>query len=107
MGNEADRIRMRDTPEFYADIMLQGIQLFLDGYDREDLDALTPVLHPVRYAGTEGVAARGSPSFGSAVLERYEAGRRLMPVDTAGDGWYEVFSRGLWRGVWIHESELE
>jgi N-acetylmuramoyl-L-alanine amidase len=107
MGNEADRLRMRDRPDFYADIMLEGIESFLEAYDREDLDALTPVLHPVRYAGAEGVAARGSPSFGSAVLERYEAGRRLMPVDTAGDGWYEVFSRGLWRGVWIHESELD
>jgi N-acetylmuramoyl-L-alanine amidase len=107
MGNEADRLRMRDQPDFYADILLKGIESFLEAYDREDLDALTPVLHPVRYAGAEGVAARGSPSFGSAVLERYEAGRRLMPVDTAGDGWYEVFSRGLWRGVWIHESELD
>ncbi|MFH2115405.1 MAG: hypothetical protein ABIJ86_12950 [Spirochaetota bacterium] len=53
MGNEADRVRMRDHPELY------------------------------------------------------EAGHRLMPVDTAGDGWYEVFSRGLWRGVWIHDSELD
>ena len=107
MGNAEDRARMRDRPEIYADIMLKGIQLFLAGYDRVDLDALTPILYPARYAGTEGVAARGAPSFGSAVLERYEVGRRLVLVDTAGDGWYEVFSRGLWRGVWIHESELD
>jgi N-acetylmuramoyl-L-alanine amidase len=107
MGNAEDRARMRDRPEFYADIMLRGIELYLADYDREDLDALTPVLHPVRSAGASGVAARGAPSFGSAILERYEAGRRLMPVDTAGDGWYEVFSRGLWQGVWIHESELD
>lgn len=107
MGNAADLARMRDQPEFYAEIMYRGIQLYLAKYDRTDLDSLTPVLHLPRYAGVDGVKARSMPSFGSAVVETYEAGRRLMPVDTAGEGWYEVFSRGLWRGVWIHESELE
>jgi N-acetylmuramoyl-L-alanine amidase len=107
MGNAEDRARMRDRPGFYADIMLRGIELYLEKYTRDDLDALTPVLHLPRYVAASGIAARALPSFGAAVLERYEAGRRLVPVDTAGDGWYEVFSRGLWRGVWIHESELE
>ena len=107
MGNEADRTRMRDQPELYAAIMLRGIELYLANHDRTDLDSLTPVLHLARYAGATGVKARALPSFGSAVVEHFETGRRLLPVDTADDGWYEVFSRQLWRGVWIHESELE
>lgn len=107
MGNAADRARMLDQPELYAAIMQRGIELYLQTHDRTDLDSLTPVLHLPRYAGASGVKARALPSFGSAVLEHYEVGRRFVPVDTAGDGWYEIFSRGLWRGVWIHESELD
>jgi len=107
MGNPEDRARMRDRPELYADIMAEGIERFLADYDREDLAALTPILHPTRFAGPSGAAARTAPSFGSAVAERYAVGRVLRPVDAAGDGWFEIYSRDLRRGVWIHESELE
>ena len=107
MGNPADRARMRDQPELYAGILMNGIEAFLETYEREDLDALVPFLHQARYAGAAGTAARMNPSAGSLILERYEVGRRLMPVDSAGGGWFEVYSRSLRRGVWVHESELD
>lgn len=107
MGNEADRIRMRDRPDFYADIILRGIADFLASHDREDLEALVPVDYPSRFAGPSGAVARSAPSAAAAVLERYEGGRLLRPVDSTEDGWYEVFSRPLRRGVWVHGSELD
>lgn len=107
MGNAADRARMRDNPALYADIILYGIQTYLKDHDRSDLDAFVPVIYPGRFAATSGAAARSAPSFGAAVLERYDGGRYLRPVDAADGGWFEVFSRPLRRGVWVHESELE
>lgn len=107
MGNAADRARMLGKPDLYAAALHSGIEAFLKTYSRGDLDALRPVLHRARYAGAAGTAARAAPNPGASVLERYDPGRRLMPVDTAGDGWFEVFSRPLRRGVWVHESELD
>ena len=107
MGNAADRARMRDHPELYADLILAGIRTYLLGHDRTDLDALVPVVYPGRFAAASGAAARSAPSFGAAVLERYDAGRYLRPVDAAEGGWLELFSRPHRRGVWVHESELE
>ncbi len=107
MGNAADRARMRGNPALYADIIQDGIRAYLKGHDRDDLRALVPVVLPGRFAATSGAAARSAPSFGAAVLERYDAGRYLRPVDSADGGWLEVFSRPLRRGVWVHESELE
>lgn len=107
LGNAADRERMRDDPAFYADILLKGIKTFIADYDRKDLDALVPTLYHARFAGPSGTAARAGPDFDRVVLERYERGRLLRPVDSASGGWLEVFSRPLRRGVWVHESELE
>lgn len=107
LGNPEDRVRMRDNPSLYAGILFEGIQSFLAGSDREDLDALVPVLYRVRSAGPGGAAGRASPSFGSAVLESYPSGRYLSFVDSDEGGWFEVFSRPLRRGVWVHESELD
>ena len=106
MGNAEDRTRMRDRPGFYADIMLRGIKTFLGEYTRDDLGALVPTLFQARYAGLSGTSARAAPGFGSAVLERLEPGQRLLPVDSGDDGWFEIYSRKLRRGIWIHESEL-
>lgn len=107
MGNAIERARMRDDPAFYATILERGIVRFLEGYARDDPTILVPVVHEARLAGPSGVRARASPSDASAIVERYEAGRLIRPVDEAPGGWYEVFSRALWRGVWVHESELE
>lgn len=107
MGNAAERTRMRDEPGFYAAVLERGIARFLEGYARDDPTILVPVVHEARLAGPSGVRARASPSDASAIVERYEAGRLIRPVDEAPGGWYEVFSRALWRGVWVHESELE
>lgn len=107
MGNAAERARMRDDPAFYATILERGISRFLEGYRRDDPTILVPVVHEARLAGPSGVRARASPSDASAIVERYEAGRLIRPVDEAPGGWFEVFSRALWRGVWVHESELE
>ena len=107
MGNAADRARMRDNPALYADLILNGIRGYLNGHDRNDLAALVPVILPLRFAAASGAAARAAPSFGAAVLKRYDAGRYVRPVDAADGGWLEVFSRPLRRGVWVHESELE
>lgn len=107
MGNAIERTRMRDDPAFYAAILERGIVRFLEGYARDDPTILVPVVHEARRAGPSGVRARASPSDASAIVERYEAGRLIRPVDEAPGGWYEVFSRALWRGVWVHESELE
>lgn len=107
LGNPEDRARMRDNPSLYARILFEGIRSFLAGSDREDLDALVPVLYRGRSARPGGAAGRASPTFGSAVLERYPPGRYLNPVDSSEGGWFEVFSRPFRRGVWVHESELD
>jgi N-acetylmuramoyl-L-alanine amidase len=107
MGNASDRARMRDDPDFYAGILFKAVQYYLETLDRADVGMLVPLLHQTRLAGEGGVVARSAPSFNAGIVERYEPGHRLTPVDTAGDGWYEVFSRMRWQGVWIHESELE
>lgn len=107
LGNAVERARMRDDPGFYAAILERGISRFLEGYRRDDPTFLVPIVHEARLAGPAGVRARAAPSDSSAVLERYEAGRLIRPVDEAPGGWFEVFSRALWRGVWVHESELE
>ncbi len=107
LGNPEDRARMRDNPSLYAGILFEGIQSFLAGADRNDLESLVPVLYRGRSAGPGGASGRASPSFGSAVLERYPSGRYLSFVDSDEGGWFEVFSRPLRRGVWVHESELD
>ncbi len=107
LGNPEDRARMRDDPALYAGILLEGIRSYLAGHDRGNLDALVPVLYRGRAAGPSGAAGRASPSFGAAVLERYPPSRYLIPVDAAEGGWFEVFSRPLRRGVWVHERELD
>ncbi len=107
LGNPEDRARMRDNPSLYAGILFEGIRSFLAGSDRADLDSLVPVLYRGVSVGPGGAAGRASPSFGAVVLERYPSGRYLNPVDSAEGGWFEVFSRPLRRGVWVHESELD
>jgi len=107
LGNPEDRARMRDNPSLYADILFEGIRSFLAGSDREDLDSLVPVLYRGRSAGPGGTEGRASPSFDSPVLERYPSGRYFSFVDSAEGGWFEVFSRPLRRGIWVHESELD
>lgn len=107
MGNAVERARMRDEPGSYAAILERGVLRFLEGYGRDDPSILVPIVYETRHAGPSGVRARAAPSDGAAILERYDAGRLIRPVDEAPDGWFEVFSRALWRGVWVHESELE
>jgi N-acetylmuramoyl-L-alanine amidase len=103
--NEGDRERMVSSPEYYAEIIMDGLERHFYSWARADVASLEPQVFDTLYAGVNGAVVRLTPESDSRALLRLEAGRRVRPVD-ALQGWYEIRLRNPSVIGWVPSSEL-
>ncbi len=105
ISNSVDRALLTRRPDFWADIILTGLESYFASLNRHDVAALRPLELPWVAAGAQGVAVRRAPSEDSAVLWTLGPGTVLLPVDVSGS-WYEVFVRRRFATGWVPKSEV-
>ncbi len=102
--NVADRKLLANRPDYYADIIMRGLDAYFATRPRSETDDLLPLTLPWVAAGPGGAIVHQRPSLDSASLWNLEAGQVLMPVDVSGD-WYEVFVRRHYATGWVKKSD--
>jgi N-acetylmuramoyl-L-alanine amidase len=120
IGNSEDRQLLTTRPDFWADLMVQGLKLYFEDRERSAVDDLRPLELPWAVARSAGVVVRRSPREDAEGLATLEAGAFLIPVDKS-EAWYEVFvprfwqtsgqqtdgrRSGGWRSGWVHRSDV-
>lgn len=105
LGNAADRERLRDRPGFYAEILENGIDGYLEAYDRGIRSAFVPTNPPRLVAGPSGARLRSSPDLVSAILEELVPGQPVT-VLARRDEWYEAWFPEARMSAWLPASEL-
>ncbi|HOX17582.1 MAG TPA: N-acetylmuramoyl-L-alanine amidase [Spirochaetales bacterium] len=105
LGNAADRERLRDRPGFYAEILEQGIDAYLETYDRGIRSAFVPTNPPRLVAGPSGARLRSSPDRVSAILDELVPGQPVTVLSRRGD-WYEAWFPEARMSAWLPASEL-
>ena len=103
--NAADRELMLSQPEYYAGIILRGLEQHFYTRGRSDAASLVPLEFDSITAGEEGAIVRLNPYPSSRAIHRFEAGDLIRPVDS-DDGWYEVLLRNPFRTGWVSENEI-
>ncbi|HUX12114.1 MAG TPA: N-acetylmuramoyl-L-alanine amidase [Spirochaetia bacterium] len=102
--NPSDRRLLTTSPEFYAAIIMRGLEHYFASRTRTETDDLRPLELPWVAAGSTGAAVRQGPSPESPVRWRLDPGTVMMPVDQSGD-WYEVFVRHQFATGWISKDD--
>ena len=105
ISNATDRALLTGHPDFWANIILEGLERYFASFNRDDIASLRPLELPWVAAGPHGVAVRSSPDEQSGVLWTLGPGTVLLPVDVSGS-WYEVFVRRHFATGWIRKSEV-
>jgi len=102
--NPADRKLLTTSPEFYAAIIMRGLEHYFASRTRTETKDLQPLELPWVAAGSSGAVVRQGPSADSPVRWRLDPGTAMMPVDESGN-WYEVFVRHQFATGWISMDE--
>ncbi len=105
ISNATDRALLTARPDFWADIILKGIESYFASFNRKDIAALRPLVLPWVAAGAQGVAVRSFPSEEAGVRWMLGPGTVLLPVDVSGS-WYEVFVRRHFATGWVRKSDV-
>ncbi|GAB4225144.1 MAG: hypothetical protein Kow009_16540 [Spirochaetales bacterium] len=107
LTHPADRARLTQVPDQYAEIILSGLKRYFQDYHRRTEEFLTPLNFPwvaVDPALPKGAQVRVAPTLSGPVLWTLEPGTILLPVDEQGE-WYEVFVRDRFATGWIRKAE--
>jgi len=103
--NAAERKRMVSQPEYYAEIIRDGIRSHFSRWTRMDVSSLVPKVFEPMVVGSPGAIAYKIPDKAAARVRELPAGTIVRPVDQA-PGWYEVSLRSPRVIAWISDDDL-
>ncbi len=104
--NAAERQSLSTRPEYWATLVLRGLETYVAAEDRTRTDDFRPVVYSWVAAKDDSSNAREEASGDSRKLWPLQVGKALMPVDESGD-WLEVFLARQRATGWVLKTELE
>lgn len=105
LSNAADRAFLTGPPDFWAAIILRGLEGYFASFDRENSAALRPLELPWVAVGAGGAIVRAAPSSEAEARWSLDPGTVVLPVDLSG-AWYEVFVRRSFATGWVLRSAV-
>jgi len=104
--NAEEGASLARRPEYWAGLVLRGLEGYLAAEDRNRADDFRPAVYGWVAASGDSLYAREGPGEGARRLWPLEAGRAAMPVDESGD-WLEVFVPRRRATGWVRKSEVQ
>ncbi len=103
--NRTERIRMSTNPDYYAQILYEGLKHYRYTVGRPQAEALVPRIFSTMFVGPEGAQVRLTPDADAPWIRALEPGEPVTPVDAA-EGWFEVRTRNPNQIGWVAAADL-
>jgi N-acetylmuramoyl-L-alanine amidase len=104
--NPEERRSLTADPDYWAGIVLRGLETYIASEDRSRDADFRPAVYPWVAARDDSVFLRQGASSLSRRLWRLDPGGAAMPVDESGD-WLEVFLPARRATGWVLKSEVD
>jgi N-acetylmuramoyl-L-alanine amidase len=105
VSNPIDRKLLTSRPEYWAGLILRGLQDHFEHRIRSEVEELRPMDLPRYVRVLDGAVVRTHPRVDAGSIVTLDSGAILRPVDKSGE-WFEVFIRRLWKTGWIAKADL-
>lgn len=103
--NAEERRSLSTQPEYWAGLVLRGLETYIAAEDRSRVADFRPVVYPWVAAKDDSTYARDGASGYARKLWPLQVGKAMMPVDESGD-WLEVFLPRQRATGWVLKSDL-